>query len=424
MLNIVKSHNGKIIRCTLGKHSTLNSFAVFPVALSKILKAFGREKIGLNRLSERNYSDCVDGLECFLKLDAIFQDLVGVSPLAKGTIAATGFASAEKVAGKMPKDLEHLEAYRGGRCEVFNTGSQQAALYDINSSYPTSFIECQTMEELFHIEVTTNDWHGPFFDELDDEILLFPSGHFYSWVYKSNLDRYILPYLERTKIKVLSRRKIDTLWLTDVAELMKTVYDRKLQAKQQNDFGVEEACKFLLNSTYGRIGLRGESERARIVDHKLDGDDIAHWKIGKRWLVFETIQQEPRSNFPFAAFITDNARARLFQAFKRNPVLYGDTDSCFTRPKTAFSETIGSTLGDWNHKGTKRFCARSVKDYEWGDEHKTKGMSKDGKPFKQWTLKTFAQGKTVQEVTKERRTTLRKRVILPDGNTLPVTVNY
>lgn len=438
-LEILKSHDQRLIKCKMQNHILLNSLSCFPVALKKIFKAFGFTKTDLGELRKRNYEDCVNGLKCFMELDQVFQELVLVSPLNRGTIAATGFAAAEKFAGKMPKDLRFLEAYRGGRVEVFDMRKLNCSNYDIHSSYPQSFMECPGNDELWRVRVKTRDWHCPLYDTSNTDMLLFPNGVFESYVFRSNWERYIEPNSENTSIRILSRDRIDFSWIVQLRELVKTIYEKK----RISEGAIELCCKLLLNSLYGRIGLRGESERARILDYRPDADDITVYPLGKkRWLAFDKIERESRSNFPFAAFITDNARARLFAAFKRNDPAYGDTDSIFTTvTKQRFNETRGDGLGEWGDKGhSEPFEAFNVKDYRHGcfacyhtgkvngkkceTCHGTKfiGVRKGGDEHTIWTLKQFARGKTAQLITRTRQTGLRKRIVNQNLTTDPLVV--
>lgn len=415
-VGILKSHNTRLIKSKLGEHILINSYSCFPVSLGSVFMAFGYKKTELGKLDKRNYDDCVLGLECFIKLDSIFHDLAGVSPLAKGTIASTGFAAAESVAGRMPKDLRFLDAYRGGRVEVFDTRNSQAGKYDICSSYPTSFVDCPAQSNLLLVKVKSHDWYGPLFDRNVDDMLLFPNGKFTSYVYSDVWERYIEPSAPNTEIKIIRKTKIDFAWLNELKNFVRTIYAKK----QQSTGGIKLVCKLLLNSLYGRIGLKGESERCRVLNYRPDGDDIeVHYLGRKRWIAFDKVLREPHSNYPFAAYITDNARGRLYSAFVNNDALYGDTDSVFTRlSKGKFAGTQGDDLGQWQFEGREQFKANNVKDYTFGDKVVLKG----GEGFMMWTLKQFSKGKTVQSVLRTRQSHLRKRVVLPDGTTSPLIV--
>jgi hypothetical protein len=262
-------------------------------------------------------------------------------------------------------------------------------------------------------------------------MLVFPNGTFSSWVYRNTWERYIEPFVENTSIKILSKHRIDFEWLIRLQDLVQDIYNKK----SVSDGGIKLCCKLLLNSLYGRIGLRGQSEKVRLLSYAPDGDDITVFKLRRgQYLVFETVIHEPRSNFPFAAFVTDNARGRLYQSFKQNSAIYGDTDSVFT-PRKRFVGKIGNALGEWNNEGRSWFQAHNVKDYEHGcyacagkgcGQCRHTGIisvRKGGEDFVVWTLKRFASGNFATGVHRTRQSGLRKRTVLANGNTDPLTTN-
>jgi len=452
-IGISRTHNSRLIRCKLFKQNLLNSYSVFPLPLASIFECFGFKKSPLTctnhntrknendtertlrerdsescpscrqALQKRNYEDCIDGLSSFLSMDALFSKLIGISPLERGTIAGTSFAAAQECGGKMPIDLQYLESYRGGRVEVFNTNKVTADKYDINSSYPFAFLECPKKDDLLCVRVDTKDYHCPLFDASIDDSLVFPNGSFVSWVYRSNLERYLETNWSDTTIKILKRKTIDFAWLRAVVPLIEKLYRKKHESKVKGDKAVETAAKLLLNSIYGRIGLKGESERCRILDYYPDKDDSTVFPLGKnRFLCFDTVFRETKSNFPFAAFITDNARARLYRAFVGSKAYYGDTDSVITpkgKPYFQKHEDCGTEIGEWKFEGREIFKANNVKDYFWGEEEVRKG----GAGFTQWTLKTMAHGKHPRKIVRQRISEMRKRVTTFNGETLPLVVN-
>lgn len=415
-LQILRSHNGKLIRCKIGKHTTVNTYSCFPVSLASIFEAFGHKKKSLKDLDARNYDDCVLGLKCFLELDQLFQELAFVSPLIRGTVASTSFHAAEKFVGKkMPADSRFLESYRGGRVEVFDLREQQAQKYDINSSYPFSILDCPMDGELWKVKIKTGDYYCPLFVAGETDTLLFPNGTFTSYVWRDVWERYIVPNMaSNTHIKILSKHKVNFRWLHRLKDFIRILYEKK----QSCSGAINVVCKFLLNAMYGRIGLRGDSEKAEILDYRPDGENVTAYRLGpKCWLVFRLIVREAtRSNFPFASYITDNARGRLYSAFVQSSALYGDTDSVISPRK--FSARMGTDCGDWKWEGENLFRAINVKDYLWGEEAVRKG----GDQYTKWTLKQFASGQPAEKVTRERRTELRKRRVLPDGTTEPLIV--
>lgn len=420
-LNILRSHNGKLILSKWGEHLLMNSHAMFPVGLATLFSAFGHKKTPLADLEKRNYDDCVLALDIFLRMDDIFQELVNESPLSRHTVAATSFHAAERFAGKMPKDLRFVEAYRGGRCEVFNTGEWCANKFDINSSYSRSFMEAPEIGQLMLIEVDSDCWHGPFADIDEADRLLFPAGKFRTWIYQDVFERYIEPHW-RGSFVIREKHTIDLSWLKRVAQLIDKLY----KLKCESDGGLREVCKFLLNSMYGRIGLKGVTERCRILPYIPDGDDITACQLGDygKFIVWDKRQIVPRSNYPMAAYITDNARGRLYSEIKRTDPIYTDTDSLFIRSPMfrggidpgLFPSDEGKGLGQWKYEGTDIFRANNLKDYFWSGERMLKG----GERNMQWTLKRMAKGQGADLVEKEFSLELRKRILRSDGTTEPI----
>lgn len=417
-LRILKSHNCKIICSSWRRHVMVNTHAIFPTSLASIFSAFGYQKTSLDELDKRNYDDCVIGLRCMMELDALFLELIGISPLDRGTIAGTAFSAAEKIAGKLPKDLRYLEAYRGGRVEVFDCEERLARKFDINSSYPFSFVDAPESAELLLCRVKSDDWHGPFYDCRNMDNLMFPVGSFETWIYRDTLDRYILPYCNPS-VTILEKTTVDLTWLTRTIPLILNLFNLKAKSKANGSGGMEYVCKILLNAMYGRIGLKGESERARIMTYCPDGDNLTSYQLGwNTFLVFDKINREPRSNYPLAAWITDNARGRLFAGIKQTQALYVDTDSVFTTKGEP--SPCGSLLGNWKAEGEKIFKANNVKDYYWDGKRKLKG----GERSIQWTLKRFARGESVLEQERQISGNWKKRRRLPDNTTEPLTVTY
>jgi hypothetical protein len=278
-------------------------------------------------------------------------------------------------------------------------------------------LEAPESDELLRVKVQTKDWYCPFFQADREDMLIFPNGKFESWVYRSNFEKYIEPHAKKTSVRVLEKHKINLEWLTMLQDLINKIY--RLKQTTRNE--AEKLCaKFLLNAFYGRIGLKGESERVRILNYEIDGEDISSYPLKNgKFMVFDNVQMEPRSNYSFAAFITDNARSRLYRGLARNHPLYGDTDSIITRiGQSRFTEPVSQDCGDWGYEGREKFQARNVKDYTWGKEEKLKG----GTGYISFTLKDFAKGKGVVEQTRTRQTELQKRVLLSNGETSPLVV--
>lgn len=417
-MQFVKSHNGKLIAIRLGEHVLANSYAVFVSKLEDILTAFGYEKKPLHEIELRNYGDTVEARQCFINLDNLFNREFGVSPFDYLTIAATAFAAAEQQAGDLPKDLRFIEAYRGGRVDLFDTRETLCDKWDINSSYTQSFCEAPRLGNLLKVRVKSKDYYGPLFNADISERLQFPRGTFTSWVYEDVFDTYIGSSI--CNITILERTSIDLSWLRRVAPLGRKAFARKAEAKEKGDKGLEIICKYFLNAMYGRTGQRGISERCRILPYMTmkPGSTIIQmdWTA---YLTFETLQTKPRANYAIASYITDNARGRIYSAICRTSAIYADTD-CIVCPAGSRPDNIGSNLGEFKSEGTKMFKGNNLKHYKWGDAITCKG----GMGKNQWTLRQVATGQPIKFVKKEHSLNLLKRELNEDGTTNPLEVNY
>jgi len=422
-VKLIRNHSGKLIWSKIGQHNLFNSYAMFPCPLSTIFGALGKSKTGLDDLRKRNYEDCVYGLRGCIVLDETFQRLCGESPLERHTIASTSFNSAVARAGKMPIDLAHEQSRRGGRVEVFSTNEVLADKYDINSSYSFSFLDAPPIVTLLHCLVKTDEWYGPFFDAGNPDSLTFPNGSFETWIFDDVLQRYIEPV--KASITILERIRIDMTWIKACCPLITEVYQTKMKSAK---YSAEEiVAKFFLNSLYGRLALKGYSDRARILNYVPWRDNNVAVQLGwDKWLVWDTITYTPKANFPFASYITCNARGRWFQQARRCSADYGDTDSLVISSGIP-PVTVSPLIGDWKFEGSEVFKANNLKDYYWGSVRSVKGarLDSEGKTIStQWTLKRAVKGLPVVTLEKDYSMTLQKRLMLDNGSTQPLQVNY
>lgn len=388
-LTVRSMRSGRILSSTLGRHELRNSLAVFPSSLKAILESCGFQKRGLDDLDARNVDDTVSALAAFERLGALWRDLYGVDPLRDRYMTAAGvsFAAAQRVAGDLPVDLRDRHLFRGGRVEAARlgaVGTRQA--FDIQSSYPASFINAPETDELLIGVATVRDATAPpplMRLTADRSKLLFPVGRFRSTVYKSNLDRITsTPGHGIVSFRVDSRETVDLSWVRNVEPLIKHAFEGRKEAKRRGDKAQAFMQKILINSIFGRIGKKLENEH---VHHETDPDIIEKDEIGnsdesERWNLPDgtSITFEPRSdprtraNYRLAAWITDTARRRLWEGLARvdDPV-YWDTDSVYCR--SGVPGRIGEELGDWASEGSAEMSIRGAKDYTFGAERKMKG---------------------------------------------------
>jgi hypothetical protein len=422
-LKIVDVRSGRVLRAKIGvEHEWRNSHALFPSSLKEILEACGYAKPGLESLELRNRADTVDALEAFKKCAEQYELIWGVQPLGSKylTAASCAFAAAEKVAGKLPRYLMDREYYRGGRVEAFRVGPcGQADAWDINSSYPYSFMDAPASDVLVVCDVDVRgDGPGPLcWINRDAEKLLFPAGRFRTAVWASNYERYIRPHGAVRALSIVKKIPCDLSWVRELRGMIAHAYTQRLEAKKRGDGAFAYAAKIGMNSIYGRLGLKARREIAVIADTIPEGDDVTYYRIKSGYLSFKEIFSNPAANYLFASFITDNARARLYDGLMRaqGEAFYCDTDSVYLRAGTKFPMRQGNDCGAWKFEGTDSLTVNSVKDYYFGGKTVLKG----GDEQYQWTLRRCVGEKNVALIQKNRRTSYDKRDVQWDGSTVP-----
>lgn len=423
-LGIRDVRGGKILRGSgPQKHEWRDSFAVFPSTLAEILACGGFEKPSLDELDARNVADTVDALKAFRQLEVKFERAFHVRVLGERSLTGASLAmrAAELVAGPVPVDLRWREAYRGGRVEAFRVGyCGKADAWDVNSSYPAAFLDLPETDELLYMKVTVEtEGPAPLFVD-GEEKLLFPAGTFYTYCLRSSYERYIAPFAGVKRVRVLERLPIDCGWLRAVGDgLVRPAFELRAEAKRRGDKALAYACKIALNSVYGRLGLKPLRERAILGDRVAAGGDVPYYPLRDgRFLSFVKTRVKPKANYPYAAAITCNARARLYAGLRAaGAPLYCDTDSVYLPAGTELDVPQGDGLGEWSCDGRDQdLIVIGCKDYSYGGKVSRKG----GDRYYRWTLKSIAAGRPVRAVFRSRRSEYDKREVLASGATLPL----
>jgi hypothetical protein len=458
-LQIQRVRGGRIITSGLGIHRLSNSYALFPAALAAILDATGHKKKPLSceahdallakaiiggsadaakkydrtfdrcrdcqqALADRNFSDCEEGLDALLTLREQWTEGFGVDPFKHSTAAGVAMAAAKKVAGAMPVDLTHREAYRGGRTEAFRVGKVGAVdVFDVCSSYPASIAEASDKDTLMHVVMQIPDGTNipPIFDAKRDDGLFFPKGRVETWGYESSLTKLPFP------MRVIERYPVDLSWLHAIAPTVADWYEQKRTAPPALAF----CLKINLNSLYGRFGLRPEREIVKYETLEPSGECTWYKLREGRYLVFRIVTPEKhKANYPLAAYVTDKARFRLYDGMQeveaQGFVAYCDTDSIMGAGEPS-NQGVG--LGQWKREPSRTLKITSVKDYEYqhlsgcvcrecgGAVPKVKEKRKGGKRSLTWSLRRALGGKGALAVEKRRITPYGKRMVFEDGST-------
>lgn len=453
---------GRVLRCNVENVPWVNGYALFPTSLAKLLDTYGYKKRPMTAgheddcdgscgpknkrrplecpfahpigcecpdcetiLGERNVSDCVEGLASLLKAGQAYDEAIGFDPVRNDvtTAAKAAMLAAESLAGPVPLFTERREAYRGGRTEAFRLWDcGEVDVWDVKSSYPAAFLDLPEHDRLLHaavrVPLPAPGVPTPFFREAPrEEGLLFPAGEFDTWFFESTYEKYIQPHSPGCVRRVYESIPVDFGWVKKVVPLIKRGYDLK-----QKGGALAFPAKILLNSLYGRMGIKAESTIS-YISGTLPQRNNTHFALpGGGYYVFETVPREIRTgaNYLFAAAVTDNARGRLYDAMMRTgAALYCDTDSVFV-PKGTTGLESGTELGEWERIGSGPLYVRTVKDYEFAGIVKLKG----GNRSTTWTVRLALGKKPVRDVRRKRGEDSRysKRRVLSDGSTLPLTL--
>ncbi len=256
------------------------------------------------------------------------------------------------------------------------------------------------------------------------EKLIFPRGVFETYVFRSSLERYIIDSPSVISVSILERHPLEASWLVRVAPYVGRVYETRAKAKAAGDKAMAYATKIFLNALYGKLGTKDTRETLILKDKPptpgRDGKAVIYKMPGDLWAGFVTVKSSPKANYKMAAFVTCNARARLFAALERaGNALYCDTDSVYLPPGSPAPENIGSGLGQWKEEARGDMVLRGAKDYVFNGKEVLKG----GNKYYQHTLRSTLAGKPVREIVRTRASAYDKREILEGGDTLPLTVN-
>lgn len=304
------------------------------------------------------------------------------------------------------------KAYFGGRTECFFVGTLppgRYAMLDVNSMYPYVMREMPYPCRL--------KWHfrGGSVEDLKGMV----ADHAVVARVRLSTDRPVFPYRQgyyRTLFPVGEfwtvlttpelQRALDGGEITHVAEV--ALYDRAILFRHYVDelyrLRMELAAsdplwsrlvKVLLNSLYGKFGQRSEIWVAKPnVEHFLPGR--LHYTFGSDPDFYTALCLGPivwycvgrgdgRSAFPaISAHVTAYARCVLWEYVEKaglENVYYCDTDSLLVNDagrKRLEKEVVGAGLGQLKVEcEATGGVLRAPKDYDFGDRHKTKGLTRN-----------------------------------------------
>jgi len=378
------------------------------------------------------------------------------------------------------------ESYFGGRVEVYRKRGENLRYYDFNSSYPAAMLEPMPVGRAYEVSGTPP---AKFLDRASftgickarvsiptscnipplplrlNEKLCFPTGEFEgTWNYCE---------LELLHECGGSFEILESVWFEakPVFEVMvRQLYAYRDKSSASYDPGLAEIAKLMLNSLYGKFGMRPERRKILILGcddipvaaKPANGDpDCLVWYSDEETDAPYIIPQ-------IASHVTALARARLWRNMYSveskglGHIYYCDTDSMLTDAELPSSSMLGALKDEFPGKllsGT--FLAPKVyliqamgDDWLWEEKLKdgsikkhtskvaAKGFNKEHRNLetllklaagetlhynrleKLGTLARaeFARGPRMKEVSKSMRGTNDKRVFFEDGTSVPIAV--
>lgn len=366
-----------------------------------------------------------------------------------------------------------FDSYYGGRTEAFQIGKVNAKVYDINSLYPSvmdnmifpdfknlhhenniSYTRFKKMlqykEGYAHVDIIHKQ---SYFGTLPfkSNKLLFPVGKFTTYVNFNEL-RFALNtgLIEIKKVhSAVFGNPIETIF----HDFVQTVYNERVETSNEL---MKLILKLILNSLYGKFGMRYKFSEVyykeipfELIDELKSKNLFYKLKMFSHertdcYLILEN-EQFKRSFFSIpsiASYITSEARTRLLKGLLNNQdkkIVYCDTDSIFLEDWEKPNLNISNKLGDWKLEDKHIIEVRGLKNYTYLDEKGNekdaiKGVSKRSKEIERFKFETTKYVKTKEairrnleagkqiRVVKTVTNKYDKRIVLPNGNTLPLTL--
>jgi len=363
-------------------------------------------------------------------------------------------------------------AYAGGRNECWKIGKLLEDIFynDVNSMYPyvmkfrkypvklLSFRKSLKMEELRHfiekqyllictVKVNTNI--PVFFKKVGK--LTFPVGEFITTISTPEL---IYGLKHNLIVEIYDTCIYDSGYI--FSEYVDYFYNKRLEAKKNNDEVLSMLYKIFLNSLYGKFGQKNEiwEKLADTDPTTVKTDKVYNCTTEEKFIIkifgggifkknkVQGEVNESYNSFPaIAAHVTAYARMLLWHNIEIagiENVYYMDTDSLFVN-RIGYENLKKAGVIDENKLGKMKLEKtsndveiRGCKDYTFGGKEKIKGVSKNAiminqntfiitlwrgmsKAIKNSELNGYSNNLMVKSLKRE----YTKGIIKEDGNVLP-----
>lgn len=424
----------------------------------------------------RDINGCIR--DCEIIYEALFRtfEFAGDIKITQASLSMTYYRRFHQ-----PFTIEHnqntvffWDSYFGGRCEAFKIGKTNASVIDVNSMYPYAMKHCvfpnpkylkvekdisvkklkqylQFYEGCVYCTVEHSDYWCGFLPVKRDGKLLFPVGTF-TGCWNFNEIRYALES-NKIRIKNISKIVYSDRMLSPFTEFVETGFDLKLKAEIEGNEFERDRIKRFLNSLYGKFAQRITEETIYIKDMVKEFDKIQDYQrkgLFVKLIPFNSERQDcylvlkasknidASFSIPsFASYITSFCRVLLLKKLiehEKDIPVYCDTDSIFMEVGTNIVSS--SKLGDWKLEDKIVTSIGGLKNYRYvkdgKDYQRLKGVPAKAVNIGENTyeyenlmkskeaLKRGKKSGVLTKRIKEIKGTYTKRIVLSDGNTIPI----
>jgi len=330
-------------------------------SLDDITKAFGVTHKGsidydtkdFEALIDYNKADCVGLYEALVEFQKLTSSglALTIASQAQREFKADG-GSYEDVQRDIKHEDDFRQAYYGGRVDVFEHEGHDINYYDVNSEYPTAMLNdfpigYSTATKVYHkgyIGIYYVKWKRP--EGLKYGLLPcrnIKTGLVFS--YEDGQGWYCSPELDRAYKLGYTIEVVNGYYWKLKRPIFKSVISAWYEHKRGSTGVIREYYKRLLNSLYGRLGIKEESEDILFErPTKAQCHKYEIYPIDNNGKFFSMKRRHHFNNVyvQLAAMITSYARVQLYNLIVESDALYCDTDSVITHRELETSKEMGA----------------------------------------------------------------------------------
>jgi len=325
-----------------------DSFSILPTSLKSLTNSFNVEhkkmdesEDGMISNYEYNKNDCIGLYEVLSKFFGILGGKVGMTISQTSLINFRERFQRNRINSVFDYEDMIRKSYYGGRTEIFRFNEDMCKkfyYFDINSLYPYclsaydypdgKFRVCYPDIDKFGFSLAevNDDLYFPLLPEKIEQKMLFRRGIKTGWYSNQELKR-----MEALGCEVKAKATISCDDHSPIfREFIQNWYQKRLDARADNNEALQYVCKLMMNSFYGKFAQDRVKHMTIIHPDKLcEGMNAV--KIGRH--VLYQSQQFSKASFiipSISAMTTAYARLLMHERFQKagEHLFYTDTDSC------------------------------------------------------------------------------------------------